>query len=295
MGYITPEHALCTAAPHSKSGVTVNPKLADRNQQDTLPHVRLMEWVWSYFVDTSNDLDTRNDAGHKSSERAGTVHAQPSKQVDGSSHWEGQEDEKSRKQQRTDEHQSAPSSSSSNPTDDVREVISKTGRWLRLLEGGHAMIDHIEVCSLCCRSHRLQLCHATGSSLSATEIACAAALASLVAFGKLAACTDIVTCQFILSSVRLAVKSSLVAQLVHTLHLHSGLPQVCSHCLRVAILYTKTNTSNSSHKSRFICIADKCLAYACVVLLHQENMRGTVSPHPWVQAQMTKATEQLSL
>ena len=113
------------AAPHSKSGVTVNPKLADRNQQGTLPHLRLMEWVWSYFVDSSADSDTRHDAGHTSSTQAGAVHAQPSKQASGSSHWEGQEDDKSRKQQRTDGQQTAPSSS--------REVISKTGRSILLL------------------------------------------------------------------------------------------------------------------------------------------------------------------
>ena len=57
--------APCAAAPHSKSGVTVDPKLADKNQQDTLPHVRLMEWVWSYFVDSSSDSDAQHDVGHK--------------------------------------------------------------------------------------------------------------------------------------------------------------------------------------------------------------------------------------
>lgn len=116
------------AAPHSKSGVTVDPKLADRNQQDTLPHMRLMEWVWSYFVDSSTDSDIRHDAGHKSSTRAGAVHAQPSKQASGSSHWQGQEDEKSRKQQRTDGQQTAPSSSGSTQTGASRQVISQTGR-----------------------------------------------------------------------------------------------------------------------------------------------------------------------
>ena len=83
-----------------------------------------MEWVWSYFVDSSADSDTRHDAGHTSSTRAGAVHAQPSKQASGS-HWEGQEDDKLRKQQRTDGQQTAPSSS--------REVISKTGGSVLLL------------------------------------------------------------------------------------------------------------------------------------------------------------------
>ena len=105
--------------------MTVNPKLADRNQQDTLPHVRLMEWVWGYFVDSSTDTDTQHGAGHKSSTRAGAVHAQPSKQASGSSHWQGQEDDKLRKQQRTDGKQTVSSSS--------REVISKTGRSILLL------------------------------------------------------------------------------------------------------------------------------------------------------------------
>ena len=116
---------LCAAAPHSKSGVTVDSKLADRNQHGTLPHLRLMEWVWSYFVDSSADSDTHHDAGHESSTRAGAVHAQPSKQASGSSYWEGQEDDKMRQQQRTDGQQTAPSSSI--------EVISKTGRFIFLL------------------------------------------------------------------------------------------------------------------------------------------------------------------
>ena len=71
-------------------------------------------------MDSSTDSDTQHDAGHESSTRAGAVHAQPSKQASGSSHWEGQHDDKSRKQQRTDGQQTASSSS--------REVVSKTGR-----------------------------------------------------------------------------------------------------------------------------------------------------------------------
>lgn len=118
----------CAAAPHSKSGVTTNPKLADKNQQGTLPHLRLMEWVWSYFVDSSTESDTQHDAGHKSSTRAGAVHAQPSKQDSGSSHWRGQEDDQSRKQQKTDGHkqQTAPLSS---PSPASRRIISKTGEY----------------------------------------------------------------------------------------------------------------------------------------------------------------------
>ena len=112
------KHIVCTAAPHSKSGMTIEPKLADRNQQDTLPHLRLMEWVWNYFVDSSTDPDAHKDASHKSATRAGAVHAQPSKQDSGSSHWQGQEDDQSRKQQ------TAPSSSCSGAS---RHVISKTG------------------------------------------------------------------------------------------------------------------------------------------------------------------------
>ncbi|KAL3161056.1 hypothetical protein ABBQ38_009439 [Trebouxia sp. C0009 RCD-2024] len=112
------------SAPHSKSGVTTDPKLADRNQQGTLPHLRLMEWVWNYFVDSSTESDTQHD---KSSTRAGAVHAQPSKQDSGSSHWRGQEEDQSRKQQRTDGHkqQTAPSSS---PSPSSRHVIIKTGK-----------------------------------------------------------------------------------------------------------------------------------------------------------------------
>lgn len=105
--------------------MTVNPKLADKNQQDTLPHVRLMEWVWSYFVDSSSDSDAQHDVEHESSTRAGAVHAQPSKQASGSSHWQGQEDDKSRKQQRTGEEQTAPSTSGCSQNG---AIISRTGR-----------------------------------------------------------------------------------------------------------------------------------------------------------------------
>lgn len=103
----------------------MDPKLADKNQQDILPHVRLMEWVWSYFVDSSSDSDAHHDVGHKPSTRAGAVHAQPSKQDSGSSHWQGQEDDKSRKQQRTGDEQTAPSASGCSQNG---AIISRTGR-----------------------------------------------------------------------------------------------------------------------------------------------------------------------
>ena len=95
------ECVLCCAASHGKAGVTVNPTLADKNQQNTVPHTRLMEWVWSYFVKT--DLYEGNgeaSTAEEASNKAGAQHAEPSKQSKGATHWQHQE-ERSCKQQKT--------------------------------------------------------------------------------------------------------------------------------------------------------------------------------------------------
>ena len=144
----------------------MDPKLADKNQQDILPHVRLMEWVWSYFVDSSSDSDAHHDVGHKPSTRAGAVHAQPSKQDSGSSHWQGQEDDKSRKQQRTGDEQTAPLASGCSQNG---AIISRTGRpFVSLAEalqetdaaGGFAGVgcSNASVARECCQSSCHRLC-----------------------------------------------------------------------------------------------------------------------------------------
>ena len=160
-----------------------------------------MEWVWSYFVDSSTDSDTRHDAGHKSSTRAGAVHAQPSKQASGSSHWEGQKDDKSRKQQRTDGQQTAPSSSGSTKNGAFRQVISKTG-WCFFLLGKTvpstgspgrpaefaAVVSHIH----CMACERLQ---SSCNRVLGREnlIVLLASLPSHAAIGKLALARSLVT------------------------------------------------------------------------------------------------------
>ena len=92
------------AASHNKAGVTVNPTEADKNQQNTLPHLRLMEWVWSYFVVTNLYEGTSESSEDDQSTKAGAVHAQPSKQTRGASHWQHQE-ERSSKHQKTGNQQ----------------------------------------------------------------------------------------------------------------------------------------------------------------------------------------------
>lgn len=91
-------------ASHNKAGVTVNPTEADKNQQNTLPHLRLMEWVWSYFVATNLYEGTNESCEDDQSTKAGAVHAQPSKQTRGASHWQHQE-ERSSKHQKTGNQQ----------------------------------------------------------------------------------------------------------------------------------------------------------------------------------------------
>lgn len=91
-------------ASHNKAGVTVNPTEADKNQQNTLPHLRLMEWVWSYFVVTNLYEGTSESSEDDQSTKAGAVHAQPSKQTRGANHWQHQE-ERSSKHQKTGSQQ----------------------------------------------------------------------------------------------------------------------------------------------------------------------------------------------
>ena len=119
------------AAPHSKSGVTKDAKLADKNQQNTLPHSRLMEWVWGYFVDSSPDPGTSKKSGHHSSTKAGAVHAQPSKQASGSSHWKNQEAKPS-KQQRISGQQTASGLSGAAYDDSTSPSVSRTGTALSI-------------------------------------------------------------------------------------------------------------------------------------------------------------------
>lgn len=96
--------AFSLTASHNKAGVTVNPTEADKNQQNTLPHLRLMEWVWSYFVVTNLYEGTSESPEDDQSTKAGAVHAQPSKQTRGASHWQHQE-ERSSKHQKTGNQQ----------------------------------------------------------------------------------------------------------------------------------------------------------------------------------------------
>ena len=98
------DFAFPLTASHNKAGVTVNPTEADKNQQNTLPHLRLMEWVWSYFVVTNLYEGTTESSENGHSTKAGAVHAQPSKQTRGASHWQHQE-ERSSKHQKTGNQQ----------------------------------------------------------------------------------------------------------------------------------------------------------------------------------------------
>ncbi len=116
------------AASHGKAGVTVNPAEADKNQQNTLPHLRLMEWVWSYFVDTDLFQGTSNARTHSQSTKAGTVHAQPSKQARGASHWQHQEERLSKMQKISDQQTSGASGSSHEPGGS--SPVSRSGQWL---------------------------------------------------------------------------------------------------------------------------------------------------------------------
>ncbi len=84
--------------------MTVNPTEADKNQQNMLPHLRLMEWVWSYFVVTNLYEGTTESPEDDQSTKAGAVHAQPSKQTRGASHWQHQE-QRSSKHQKTGNQQ----------------------------------------------------------------------------------------------------------------------------------------------------------------------------------------------
>ena len=94
------------AAKHSKAGVTIDRELADLNQQNTEPHLRLMEWVWNYFID-GDVVDPGPSAGNagmeSKSKDAGATHSQPSSQASGDAHWETQQGRKSKHQKRTGE------------------------------------------------------------------------------------------------------------------------------------------------------------------------------------------------
>lgn len=85
-----------------------------------------MEWVWGYFVDSSPDPGTSKESGHDLSTKAGAVHAQPSKQESGASHWKNQEVKPS-KQQRTTGQQTASGVSGAAYDDSTNPAVSRTG------------------------------------------------------------------------------------------------------------------------------------------------------------------------
>lgn len=122
------------AASHGKAGVTVNPMEADKNQQNTLPHLRLMEWVWSYFVDQPPRPGMSTACDSHQSTKAGSMHAQPSKQL-GSKHWQHQEDHKERllKQQKTgDQHQDRTGGSGSSYEASSSSSVTRSGDFFCL-------------------------------------------------------------------------------------------------------------------------------------------------------------------
>ena len=88
------------AATYEKAGATVKREVADLNQQNMQPHQRLIQWVWSYFVDQDLSLSLNTAGADQKVAAAGAMALQPGKQGSGEPDWTKQE-ERAAKHQKT--------------------------------------------------------------------------------------------------------------------------------------------------------------------------------------------------
>ena len=137
------------AASHDKAGVTVDATAANKNQQNRVPHLRLMEWVWSYFVDKNLYKGSESEEEDPAT-KAGAIHNEPSQQASGAAHWRHEEG-RTPKLQKTSGLQSkgAPGGKYEASSANSSHAVSKSGQLHQKFSMSTALNEDVD-CDVSC-------------------------------------------------------------------------------------------------------------------------------------------------